>query len=724
MNPLRMVLAGLLLGAAGVVQGFTGPPAGWASVREYGARGDGKCDDTAALQKALDDLRREDRPAAVLYLPAGTYRITRMLELARGRHEESKDVGIVGEDPRTTRIEWHGEPDGVMFLYNAWYSRMGRLTLDGRDTAGTAIRHGQAFTTYNEFADMEFRNVGFGIEAGVRDGIAETTVRRCGFVNCSRAAVSIQNFNSLDWFLWQCRFEHCRLGVTNVFGAGNFHVYDSVFRESIEADISIGNTCYFAMRDNVSVGSKAFFVAGGIEACGHVTLQGNVIIDAQDAPVQMGNLGPFLLLDNVFKSRNVPAVRVNPKAGFVSAGNTFAAGDPIAAKPGFVRFDDVVKDYDTVKAPVREPADFAARSHRMVIEVSPGAGSAALHEAVVQASRVAGGQAVVHLRRGAYNVDRTLVIPAGSTTQIVGDGPDTVLCWAGEGAGPVVRFEGPSRASMGELSIDGGRMADGVLISGCDVPSARIFMDQTNVGGAQTGYLIERIAEADVAMCNINHGGNRVGVRVVGPGSRSAAGVGAPRAVIYSGASSNNEISYEVLQGGELLARDIWYESGEHPRFLRCTGSGAFTLHGAMVATARRAGVPAVEVDGFKGDLVLLTTILHTGSLSVPVVVTERSGEATVLALGLQVGMGDDYWLDSSGGPAVAMLESFQYTQGGGARPIADRGKADVETIRRLLAPTRAVHCRLDTGARTGTAEIRLERVIVNNVRTGINVTP
>jgi hypothetical protein len=56
---------------------FVGPFASWANVKtEVGAVGDGKTDDTAAIQKALESVRRQDSPKKVLYFPAGTYRIT------------------------------------------------------------------------------------------------------------------------------------------------------------------------------------------------------------------------------------------------------------------------------------------------------------------------------------------------------------------------------------------------------------------------------------------------------------------------------------------------------------------------------------------------------------------------------------------------------------------------------------------------------------------------
>ena len=58
---------------------------------------------TKEFQKALDALRMPNGKP-VLYLPAGTYRITRTLKLVRESHNESKDVSILGEDPATTLL--------------------------------------------------------------------------------------------------------------------------------------------------------------------------------------------------------------------------------------------------------------------------------------------------------------------------------------------------------------------------------------------------------------------------------------------------------------------------------------------------------------------------------------------------------------------------------------------------------------------------------------------
>ena len=78
------------------------------TTRDFGAKGDGKADDTAALQRALDALHDVKTTTIALYLPAGTYRITRTLTLPRTQGRQAIGLNIQGEDPARTIIRWDG----------------------------------------------------------------------------------------------------------------------------------------------------------------------------------------------------------------------------------------------------------------------------------------------------------------------------------------------------------------------------------------------------------------------------------------------------------------------------------------------------------------------------------------------------------------------------------------------------------------------------------------
>ncbi|GBC95671.1 hypothetical protein HRbin16_01463 [bacterium HR16] len=693
---------------------FFGPFSSWLDVkRDFGAIGDGKSDDTDAIQRALDAIRPPDSKAAVLYLPAGTYRITRPLQVVRGSHSESQHICILGEHPEKVRIIWDGSRDGVMINYDAWYARMGRITLDGRNKAKTAILCAPHFVTYNEFTDMVFKDVGFGIEAGRMDtqGVAETVVARCRFLRCNQAGISIQNFNSLDWFIWHCLFEGCRLGVTNAFGAGNFHVYESIFRRSSSADMSMGHAGYFSIRHNFSQGSRAFFVAGWLSACGNITIQGNTIVDPQSVAIEIYNNGPLLLLDNVFLVRKAPAVKVRPDAGFLSAGNVFTVKDAVEAKPSAFRMDDKVVPYASVKATPPQPPYIPPTEKRKVIEVRAGASAQEIQNAINQAARSERERPVLHLPAGTYVIDRPLVVPPQSNVCIVGDGGKTVLRWRGEGTGPILLFKGPAHVVISDLMLDGAGRADGLVVQNVDQRGARFLADQLNVSGAQqAGILVNRLRNTQVHFFNLNHAECKVGVKVAG----------VEHVVIFSGASSNNELSYEVTDGANLLVRDIWYESGTQPRFIVFSDAGNFTMHGARIACASKSEKPpVVEIQDFRGKIAFLTTDFTNWSDNRKVHVKREAKGVQVLLLGAGIDGEGDVQNDSPDAEMV-MLESSRVLPGGGWTSVPDVGKPSPQFMKEMLALTRQTQPQPVDPVGVYTTDVRIHRVLIGNVRYGL----
>lgn len=715
--------------AAESPQEFIGPFPSWADVkRDYGAVGDGQTDDTAALQKALDELHREDRKFFVLYLPAGTYRVTRTLVLFREKHNESKDVALIGEDPAITTLRWDGPADGVMLDYGAWYSKLGRLTFDGRGKARTAIAHGRSFATYNEFFDVFIRDVGIGMEAGAPggQGIAETTVLRCRFQRCSIAGISIQNFNSLDWFIWHSVFEDCGHGVTNLRGAGNFHVFESLFQRSKEADIGIGHTGYFSFRHNTSIGSKAFFVGKPMTAAALVTLQGNSVFGGQGTMVEVGNLGPLLLLDNRIQTRRGPAARLREAAGLLSVGNTFTSEPAITAKPSRLAFDDRVVDYDTLKESLPELPGTPPNRKRPILEVPAGATDDDIQQAVDHAAGLDGQHPVVHLPAGDFRIARTLTLPANRDLQLVGDGVRTRLVWTGPEVGPVLRLAGPSRATLRDFEVNGAKRADGIVVEKCDQPGGRVYLEQLNVDAAQrVGLMVDGVELANVELRNMNHGGCDRGVSVRGGTRLSTGRVALGRVAIFAGSSSNNRLSYDVTDGGRLLVQDIWYESGSQPRFMRLSGAGELTLHGAIMACALSEDdhEPAIELNDFSGRLAFLNVQWSGGGDSMRLLCRGEGKHTQILALGAQVGRNGPRFDNQSPQAVLAVLQAMRFTDGGGATPIPDIGAADRDFILAMLASTRAERPRPLTPIPHGATDVRLFRVMSSQGRDCLRLT-
>jgi len=737
-------LLGLVAQAAPAsVEEFVGPFPSWANVKaDYGAAGDGQADDTAAIQKALLDVRRLDSPKRVLYLPAGTYRITDTLKLERISHNEPLGMSIVGEDPEKTVLRWDGPAGGNMLRYNAWFASVSRLTFDGAGKAKTAIEHGEKFTTANELAALIIKDVQFGIEAGIKDGIAETAVLRCRFYRCAKAAISIQNFNSLDWYIWNCWFEDCGIGATNEFGAGNFHVYQSTFLRSTDADITIRHTGYFSFLGNVSIGSKAFFHAKraknwkDTETWGsQATLQDNRVVYPKDrTPIRIENNGPNLLLDNkVYTEGAGPTVLNEPpaeKADLISVGNTWTAKDPLRVKGRLTALDDQVRAAELEYA-IPSPVPFAARADRPVVEVKAGAEAAAIQAAIAQAAAMKGKRPVVHLPKGNYPVAKTLVIPPGCDLQLVGDGPEnaTQLNNAG-GADPLIRVEGPTQATFRNFLANAGNAAAGILVEGCDQPGARIFGEQLNTTGYEYGFVAEGLNHACVELRDQGHNGMQV--IGAGPGTK-------PWVTLFSGASSRHTHHkagihlYDVQKGARLFVRDIWYE-GHAWSLMNLTGSGEFAYHcgfvapyagfdqniarglGAWEADLRKSVAP-LQFDGFRGKLAF--TLVSTNGAAIRV--KPPSPDLKLYLLGFVTNHRIEL-----GGPDVKAQVVAEHVrvfrkEPTGLDAVEGTGKATPDFIREMLRPLRAVKPQPLAAPREGITDVRFYRVWANG-KNGVRV--
>lgn len=717
---------------------FVGPFANWANVqRDYGAVGDGQADDTAALQHALNDLGTADH-ATILYIPEGTYRITQGLTMTT-----RLGISIFGADPATTIIKWDGETNGTMFfLDGVSYSRFGRLTWDGSQRAGTAVQHKwsgpphEYVVTHNEHADEFFQDVGYGIRAG--DPVcncqdAETVVLRSHFIRNTRAGVSIEGFNANDWFIWDSLFDSCAVGVTNDpvgGGGGNFHVYQSIFRNSSEADITINNTLFFSIRNNFSTGSKAFFVAkpagrNGAES----TLQGNTILDTQDvSAIRVSNLGPVTLLDNIIRSQigqQGPQILHESDTGWpvdlISIGNTYTEAHPIQVISGsrVYSLDDKVVEQSTITSQEPTLPPPLTRQQRPIFEIPVQADSATIQDAIDSAAQMKGQRPIIHLPRGQYRINQTLSIPSGSDLQLVGDGFEqgTILAWASDNKGPVLHIMGPSHATLRDLQITGNNgRGDGIIIDNADQSGSQVRIEQANIRStAQDGVRINRLNHTMVELRAFYQDQNQgVGLRVIG-GSLQAAGVQTTSRVnVFGGTASNNTLSYDLQQGGRLLVQDIWFESGE-AHFVHLRDTGSFTLQGARIAVPLPATLPTILADDFRGTLTVLATALK-GSL----VIQGEGQHSRILAAGLQFEGADGYFANTSSQAQVTLLNNRTYV--GESRPVANQGDDNANFIRTMLSSTRSEKPGSLTNLPLGVSDIRLYRVAVSQAYTGIQV--
>lgn len=596
---------------------FIGPFASWLNVKnDFGAKGDGITDDTNALQTAIDALAKGDR-AIVLYLPAGTYMVTGTLVL-----NNKINISIIGEDPATTVVKWAGAQKGTMFQMNGTaYSKFDRITWNGNNIANIAVDQSwdgkkAHFDTGNEYADDTFVDVQIGIRGGAAGhGFAETSILRDHFIRNSAAGVSLGNFNALDIWIRDCLFQDCSTGVTNSRGAGNFRVYHNVFENSKLYDIAIINTGGFSVRNNTSKNSGMFFLAGGASNPETLVIEGNTIIDpVKTQAIRINNQGPVLFFNNVIRSKDTvtagPVVLYTGKENgdLLAFRNTFTISNAMPLNDTYtIGFDNKVVSWTSLHdliIPVLPGTPLNLK--RRVFEIALGSDAGSIQDVIYKAAKFSGKKPVVHLPFGRYNISKSIHIPANSDIQLIGDGDGdqyaSKLIGTANNSSSVIAIEGPGKATIRDLTIQGNNFSTNISISNADQSGSRVLLQEFNQRGGQTGMLNNHLDHTLIFGYDSQFAGlKKVAISVNGGPLALSGKFAEGRTVIFSGAESNNVISHQVANGGNLAIRDTWYEGGIKSTYADISGNSIFTAEGCKVATPQHTPVPSVRIHDFTG---------------------------------------------------------------------------------------------------------------------------
>lgn len=661
---------------------FVGPFASWSNLKTtFGAKGDGVTDDTAAVQAALDSLSASAGRSPALFVPAGTYLIKSTVTVAG-----ASGISVIGQDPTTTILKWNGEGGGTLLHINSVaYSRFDRLTFDGSGTAGVVIDQSSVpntphayFDTGNEYADDIIKNGGIGIRAGANGaGAAESSVLRVKFLNNTVAGIALKNFNALDWWVWNSDFENNAVGITNYAngsGAGNFHAYNNIFKNSKIADLTLLNTGQFNFRDNYSSGSSMFLNEQFYYTNAATTrVQGNTIIMPSIRPdgnaayvgntIGQGNMGPIILSGNTFVSP--PNAGPHPPVEVygqywpecISISNTFTVpvtmtcvgGSPAGAWSTSQHVasvnDKVVSASSASPAPPKLPGVLPSRN-RTIIDVAPGSDSGAIQEAIDKASKMCGQAPVVHLPYGTYALTDGVTIPANCNIQLVGDGNQTRLMLYGTGA--ALTLQGPSRAILREFYINAGK-GTGIEVKSADQLGSRVYGQQLLVNrSAQANVFVDGLDYTDVEFDDAEFAYTAAAPPIGGIGLKVVGGplaqTGKPRygrTNVFAGSGGANAVTFDVSKGATLMARDFWYEGTNPTVYARISDNSSVTLEGSRMAVPR---------DGDSVDIANLScaasVLLNAPDAQVKVT---GNGGGKVWVLGNNFSQAMTWWKDSAG---------------------------------------------------------------------------
>ncbi|WP_205508582.1 right-handed parallel beta-helix repeat-containing protein [Longitalea arenae] len=629
---------------------FNGPLPGWADVKkQFGARGNGKDDDTRAFQRAIDDLRNPvtnfntgKGGYMVLYVPAGTYCISNTLVL-RGKI----GVSIIGEDPNNTVIKWTGAAQDTMLLANgSAYYRISRLSWDpnGRkDMEGIGIHwietwnnnKSRSFASVNiELSDNYFKT-GFknAISGGTyqrKDGTgsndSEVTIKRCTFEGCTDAGINIHGFNALDYWIWDCKFIKCFHGV--YCANGNYHAYRSYFSGSTYFDFKNNGVFYSSVRGCFSENSFGFSVDEG-SSCNPFKriFQNNTVLNLVYHPIVFLHTGKITLWNNKIGKVKDLNKTYSVKTGswckgifeIMSMNNNYELKDPLLIENGsltkFTLGDTYIpKISGSANDFIKSMEPLPAKRARKIFSVPAGASSRTIQELVDQAAALKGQRPVIYFSTGTYALDKTLVIPAGTDMQLVGDGLlyASVITRATNSdfsKQPLILVKGPSQVTIKDLQIgeeSDSNPSSAVAFENVDQPASQAHLDQL-YSHADTSLITNRLDYLYIEKNNsFFSDGN-----VLRGGTLTKQGKGTARVSCFGGQFAR----LSVNDGARFIAKDCWWEG--KPRIpLDIKGSGVISIDGSMLAPWAADSTPTIKVGEFNGNISLLNMYIQ-GSVKV-----------------------------------------------------------------------------------------------------------
>lgn len=179
------------------------------TVTYWGAKGDGKTDDTKAIQKAIDNTK------GILYFPAGAYLISKGLAV------NSDNVVLMGCGKNTASIlvltAW---VDAVTL--NGMLCTVDGLAIDGNKTCKDGI---VINGTQSEVADCIIQNCkGNGIDAPYVQGKNHNkNIRNCKIYTCSQAGITV---SSNDMYICDCEIANNEGNQQVILAGSNNRIYN------------------------------------------------------------------------------------------------------------------------------------------------------------------------------------------------------------------------------------------------------------------------------------------------------------------------------------------------------------------------------------------------------------------------------------------------------------------------------------------------------------------
>jgi len=633
----------------------------WINVRAHGAKGDGVADDTPAILAAFERLKGGAIMGATIYLPPGTYRITKTIE-PPATHPAGSHLAftLIGHG-RATALVWDGETGGRMFWtkHGMPQARFVGLCWDGRGKAAVGFEHSSIkyFETEVRHQHEAYRNF---TEAGIRVGLktsiatAETVYDNCLFEDCGTGAL-LTSHNVLDHTFRNCEFRRCGTGIASLAGT-NFYAMDCRFERSGTVDVRSHGEAGSSIRRCTSQGSAQFVIhQSGVSP---LTIQ-DCRVDAWKNPggavLQSG--APVVMFDCVFTRPPSTAapLRVDGdlRAGHVFLSNNRADGceEIVSSSRNEFRKANLFEvpagtSGGVLRSPERRFLKSRVRIAGKVFDArrdfgAKGDGLADDTKAVqrtIDAARAHGKGAIAYLPRGHYVVGETLTL-TGSDYFFGGSGYLSVLAWKkGVVGGTILDVRDPQGITVENLSVseegNGFNATNDVdiLQTGTGKPSSvcydrvqvyGIYKNRPRVKGLRLVDLgkddVVLVSELEGNVTSVDSADATVLLRLSYEGTIAVEGRSTKRGGFLGGAvrlATSTDPGLWLRDNHSIVMSDFYTESGNH--FVRLEGdttlpAGRVTLQGAKFEIVKPEN-NAVEVDNYRGELFVGPYVFYVGN--------------------------------------------------------------------------------------------------------------
>jgi hypothetical protein len=289
------------------------------------------------------------------------------------------------------------------------------------------------------------------------------------------------------------------------------------------------------------------------------------------------------------------------------------------------------------------------------------------------ASMPAGIHTIVHIPKGIFYINKTLILPPDVDMILSGDGlynGGTQLISDPGLPGPTIRIVAPSHLLIRDIDIQGN---EAIYAEVDDQPGTRVTGTLLNFGGwdpnnmANTAMIIDGIEQSYMLFSGVNMICYNNGVLVKGGPVLSSGGSTGGQIAFLSGASCYGQNMWETQKNGKLIAQGIWYES-EIDRTkslidLTEVSSGALALGGMHLGYVPNPDRPIISIDNFSGQFTSIANSFGGSDRPVWWKVTGDGAQERILSACNYWSLGTDsaakvnqypYWVDQTSPSAEA----------------------------------------------------------------------